>query len=326
MNLSQHDIMEEVSAELRRRRGASETELKRHEAECRVRDPRFAQIREQLTRIGVEIARAAMDQDGPERITRLAQQSKALQQERAALLAKLGKPEDYLTLRYTCPRCQDTGLVGADRCICVDRLYSELSAKKLNAVSPLALCSFSDFSLDYYSAEPDPAFGVSPREMMGDVLEYAKKYSSCFSLASRSLLLWGRPGLGKTHIALAVAGEVMKRGFSVVYLPSHQLFSSVDRERFSRDNEGDTLSAVLDCDLLIIDDLGTEFITALTQSNLYNIIDTRLRASRPTIVSTNLEDCELREKYPERLVSRLLYSYEDLLFVGKDIRKIKKFQ
>jgi len=326
MKLSHTELMEAVSQQLHRRRVASETALAEHEAECRALDPRFESIRAGLAQIGIEIARVAMSPDGPQRVGELAQKSRSLQAERVRLLEHYGKPADYLVQKHTCPICRDTGLDGPGRCRCVDRLYAELSAQRLNEASPLSVCSFDDFSLEHYPTHPDPVLGRSPREIMEEVLDYAKRYALTFSERSRSLLLWGKPGLGKTHIALAIAGEVMKKGRSVVYLPSGQLFSAIEREKFSRDSDDDTLSTVLEADLLIIDDLGTEFVTALTQTNLYQVIDSRLRSNAPTIVSTNLEDGELRQKYPERLVSRLLYSYEDLLFAGNDIRKIKKFQ
>ena len=134
----------------------------------------------------------------------------------------------------------------------------------------------------------------------------------------------GATGLGKTHLSLAIANEVTKKGFQVVYDTAQNIFSSLEKEKFSYNNSYDRENEILGCDLLIIDDLGSEFITNFTTAALYNIINTRINRSKPVIISTNLTETELEDKYTQRVTSRIIGNYVSLLFLGKDIRQLKK--
>ena len=164
---------------------------------------------------------------------------------------------------------------------------------------------------------------------MAEVFERCKGYAQRFSNRSDSLLLMGRTGLGKTHLSLAIASSVMERGFGVVYASAQNLTDRAQREKFGRDTtgeDGEFLRYALHCDLLIIDDLGSEFITPLSASVLFHVVNTRLIEGRATLASTNLSIDEMQQKYDQRLISRMLYSYVILPFAGDDIRMKKKFQ
>ena len=153
---------------------------------------------------------------------------------------------------------------------------------------------------------------------------YCKNYADNFSLKSPSLILYGATGLGKTHLSLAIAGEVIGKGFGVIYGSAQNLLNRLENEKFGRSGQdGDTLSLLLECDLLILDDLGAEFSTAFTLSAIYNIINSRMLASLPTIISTNLEPGELDKKYDQRIASRILGSFTPVYFCGRDIRQLK---
>lgn len=309
---------------LAQRRLKGERTYDARRAECFAANPRLAEIDSSLIMVGAQAASCFLRADS-ERAETLTQTSLKLQAERVKLLKDMGKPADYLERQYFCPVCRDTGLTENGRCDCLKKLVSELLTQKVNASSPLSLSSFDDFKLDFYSDKPDERYGGSPREIMADVLQFMKAYAAGFSSNSKSLLLWGNPGLGKTHLALAVAAQVINAGFSAIYLPSGTLFAQLEKERFAREESGDLAESALQCDLLVLDDLGAEFLTPFVHTQIFEIINTRLLTSRPTIVSTNLEPAQLRDRYPERVVSRLTGSYEDLLFVGKDIRIIKKY-
>ena len=188
--------------------------------------------------------------------------------------------------------------------------------------------SFERFNLDYYSGDAggEP---ISPRAKMSTVLAKCKSYAAEFSPRGESLMMIGRTGLGKTHLSLAIAGRVIERGFGVVYTTAQGLIDRAERAKFGRDPQGsDTqfLQYAQECDLLILDDLGSEFTTPLASSVLFNLINSRLLEQRRTIISTNLPPDEIQQKYAERLVSRLLCGYTMLAFAGEDIRMLKSWK
>lgn len=256
--------------------------------------------------------------DAKSYIKKLSEISLSSQAQRRLLLKKAGFPENWLDINYTCKKCEDTGFVGGIMCDCFKNLMKSLEYEKLCSKLPVGNCRFDNFKLDYY---PDGA-GTSPRKRMGSVLSYCKTYSSDFSRHSPSLLLYGKTGLGKTHLSLAVAGKAVEAGYGVIYSSAQNLFNKLEKEKFGR-SEGNTEESILDCDLLIIDDLGAEFTTQFTVSSLYNIINSRELEGKPTIISTNLTPEQLTNTYSERIASRILSNYVMLLFDGSDIRQIK---
>ena len=158
---------------------------------------------------------------------------------------------------------------------------------------------------------------------MSEILEYCKCYAEDFSPDSESLYMHGATGLGKTHLSLAIANVVAEKGFRVIYDSAQNLLSSLEKEKFSYSNSGEREKEVLECDLLIIDDLGSEFSTQFTTAAVYNIVNTRNNRSKPVIISTNLTDTELEAKYSQRITSRIIGEYVSLLFIGRDIRQLK---
>ena len=159
---------------------------------------------------------------------------------------------------------------------------------------------------------------------MKTYFEYCLNYSEDFSNKSDNLIMMGETGLGKTHLSLAIAGAAAKKGYSVIYSSAQNLLSMLENEKFGRTALSGAEQSVHDCDLLIIDDLGAEFSTNFTVSAVYNILNTRLMASKPTIISTNMSLYEIEERYTQRIASRILGNYIIMNFVGKDVRVIKK--
>jgi DNA replication protein DnaC len=309
---------------------ARRTETRRRE-EIRRKLPEVERLERQLSAMAAGITKAVVTtpQRAEAEIARLGQESLALQRRREELLAEAGYPADYLAEQHHCDKCRDTGFVGVARCSCFDSLLRAEAHAFLGTMSAGDKSSFDSFRLDYYPEEPAGGSSVIPRRRMGEVLRFCRRYAENFSGDAQSLLLTGQTGLGKTHISLAIAHAVTEKGYGVLYSSAQQLMDRLESERFSRAPESDyrdNLQIVLSCDLLILDDLGTEFATSFTASTLYNIINTRMIESRPVIVSTNLDPAEIEGKYGQRMASRLLCEYKVLKFFGKDIRFLRKLQ
>lgn len=319
------EILRKAADELAAVRERNLREQQRRFEECRRLNSRIFDISSENSELVAAIIRITLS-GNTDNLSRLKDRSLALRIEQEQILNSLGKPENWLDPIYSCPVCKDTGITDDRRCDCVQKLIADINTRTLNARSPMKLHTFEEFDLSFYDDKNDPKFGESPRSRMTQIYNKLRGYAANFSTASKSLLLWGQPGLGKTHLALSVASVVLSRGFSVAYIPANDLFAQLDRERFSNDEDNDTLKTVLNCDLLILDDLGTEYLNAFIQSQLYTIVNDRLLARKPTIISTNLEPGELDERYPRRLVSRIMGEYADFLLTGKDVRIIKKYK
>lgn len=287
--------------------------------------PAIAEYQAQLAETGSEVIKAlGMGGDVAEYIKNLSVINLSVQEGIKKLLRENGYDEDYLETPFTCKVCSDSGFVGGYACECRKNLLKELAANELAAVSPSHKCFFENFSLDFYSEPVDPNLGVSPKKRMSDVLEYCKCYAEDFDSESESLYMHGATGLGKTHLSLAIANVVAEKGYRVIYDTAQNLFSSLEKEKFSYSNNYEREEEILNCDLLIIDDLGSEFSTNFTSAAVYNIINTRINRSKPVIISTNLTETELETKYTQRVTSRIIGEYVSLLFLGKDIRQLKK--
>lgn len=246
------------------------------------------------------------------------------QQNVRELLRKNNLPDDYLEPKYFCEKCSDTGFYNSKLCTCQIEVIKNLAYEAEGKKSPLKFCRFEDFKLDYYSDEYSSLLQMSPREKMQGVFDFCKDYANDFDTDSVSLFLYGETGLGKTHLSLAIAGEAIKKGFTVMYNSAQNIFNELQKERFSKtDTNGAFEAMVLECDLLLIDDLGAEFITQFTTSALYNIINTRMNRLLPTIISTNLSLSEIEKTYSKRISSRIIGEYTVISFVGNDIRQLK---
>ncbi|MGN0520526.1 MAG: ATP-binding protein, partial [Candidatus Fimenecus sp.] len=263
--------------------------------------------------------------DAVDIINSLAKYNLELQAKRKELLLQNGFPADFLQPHYTCAVCEDTGAVDGKECACYQKLLRDIAFRELSAKTPLQLCTFDSFSLSYYQDTPD-GNGIIPRQKMEEVLNFCKRYADTFSLQSPSLLFFGNTGLGKTHLSLAIAAAAIEKGYGVVYGAAQNLFSALEKEHFGKSAEEDIEAMLLDCDLLILDDLGTEFTTGFVTASFYNIINTRLLCGKPTVINTNLSFEELEDKYTNRIVSRILGCYQVRRFYGEDMRVKKRFE
>lgn len=316
---------------INRRREEARQQAVSHREEIRRRLPEVELLERKMayTAAGITKAVIASPQRAEQEIQRLSRESLSLQARRERLLTEAGYPADYLEEHYHCPKCKDTGYVGVERCSCLEGLLKAEAHAWLGTVAPADRSTFDSFTLSVY---PDSAMGdstVVPRKRMGEILDFCRRYADSFTLASGSLLFLGQTGLGKTHMSLAIAHAVTERGYGVLYISAQQLMDRLESEKFSRSPESDyreNLHIVLSCDLLVLDDLGTEFSTSFTASTLYNIVNTRMTEKRPVVISTNLDPAGIEEKYGQRMASRLLCEYRVLKFFGKDIRFLRKLQ
>ena len=318
-------LLARARTRLSARRAANEAERDRREAEVYAAMPEIRQIDAQLRGLLAEVLDVTLRGDpAGAALERVQQRSEALCAEKAKRLEARGYGADYLSEIVSCPLCHDSGYrEDGSICTCLLRLYEEEKARELSGLLRAGEESFADFRLDYYAG--------AARQCMELTLTAARAYAERFGPASTNLLLQGGTGLGKTFLSGCIARTVSAGGFSVVYETAQEAFGAFEEQKFSRDAEtyaaaSEKVKRILRCDLLILDDLGTELTTSFTQSALYNIINSRLTAKRKTIISTNLTDAELAERYIPQIISRIGGEFDKLPFMGRDIRAIRKEQ
>ncbi len=279
--------------------------------------PEFEEIEAEIIQTGADVLKVVQGSENLKNfIDSLKKKNLEYQRLKKEFLKSNGYKEDYLDIHYTCEKCKDTGYADGIVCSCYEELLKTLSYEELANSTSLKLSSFDDFDLSLYNK--------ASRAHMQKVFDYCKEYAEEFDgQGFQSIYMFGETGLGKTHLSLAIAGKVIEKGYNVIYGSAHNFFNLIEREHFGRSEnpDGTTEDKLLNCDLLILDDLGAEFITQFTVAELYNIIDTRLAKELPTIISSNIKENELEKKYNNRIASRILYSYYALPFEGNDIRQ-----
>ena len=260
--------------------------------------------------------------DAGEAMDKVRKANLALQNERAELIAE-NFPEGYLSEEPICDRCGGSGYIGAQMCACLTELCREEQRKQLSLLA-CGQADFGDFRLDYYPDRIDPKYGASPRRVMEKTYTYCQNYAKSFGADSGNLLFVGGTGLGKTMLSACIATEVTDKGYSVCYESAAHLFSKLEKNRFNPTEETQAAAAAFEnCDLMIIDDLGTELPGNFVTAALYTLINDRLLAGKATIISTNLNDQEIAVRYSPQIASRVKGSFRQLTFVGEDIRLLK---
>lgn len=291
-------------------------------------EPELPQIERELhTTIAQLVAASLRKGEDPLPAVRiLKDESLDLQRRRAQLLLNMGYPMDYLEDRPACDKCNDNGYHNGKVCTCLQRYYNEEQKKELSQLLDLGTQSFDTFSLDWYSTHVSERLGCSAREQMEHAFETCSDFARHFEKKGGNLLLTGLPGVGKTFLSACIAREVTDRGFSVVYDTADSIFRCMESERFHRgdDDAGDAVQRFLRCDLLIIDDLGTEMLTAFVQSALYRLVNDRLLSGKSTVINTNLTPDQLGSRYSAAILSRFEGQYDILPCYGDDIRILKR--
>ena len=291
--------------------------------------PEILDIDNQIAIQSAERARRAIMGDDTA-LQGLAEANRALAREKETILVKNGYPADYLSPRYECSLCKDTGYVNGERCSCFNKAVSNLIYSESNVREIIREENFDNFNYELYSDVPDQYDVVSgtmrsPRDLIRDVVALAHDFIDGFDTEYHNLLIYGNTGVGKTFLSNCIAKELLDRSHSVLYYTAFRFFKYMGNCKFSYDAVEDRGSLsedyLVDCDLLILDDIGTELSNSFTNSALYTVINERHLKRRPTIISTNLSLAELEKRYSERIFSRLSKDYSLLKIVGSDIRR-----
>ena len=301
-----------------------ERENEAHRREAYARYPRLQEIDRELQMTMAQLMAATLrrGEDPTEAIGQIREKNLALQREREWILEAGDFEEGYLDDAPICAKCGGTGYEGNQMCSCLRELCRQEQKKELTSLLGSGRESFESFRLDVYSDLYDEKLGVSPRKLMQSNFNICRRYAQNFTPQAGNLLFSGATGLGKTFLSACIARQVADRGYSVVYETAIRLFSDFESEKFGGEEQRGLSRKYLACDLLIIDDLGTEMTTQFTISALYNVVNTRMMENRATIISTNLAPETLEGRYSPQIASRVLGTYRLLIFAGSDIRRM----
>lgn len=285
--------------------------------------PRLREIDRLLRQTMIAATRAAFaGGDAVRTMEQARTENQALQQERKALVEANFAP-GYLDESPICPICGGNGYMGSNMCRCLAELCRQEQSREITLLGH-GNDSFEKFRLDVYRDQMDPVSGVIPRRIMQKNLEYCREYAARFSQNSENLLFVGNTGLGKTFLSACVARVVADRGYSVVYETASHLFSKLERAKFDGDEDARRdARRYQNCDLLIVDDLGTEMPGQFVTAALYTLVNDRLLGNKPMVISTNLNVDEMEKRYSPQIASRLYGGFRMLPFVGEDIRVLK---
>ena len=307
-----YDNYHKVKAAIEEKRLAAIAAADSRNEKLRAQSTEIRKIDAELVKTGLSIFKAACD--GRD-LAPIRDRNLALTKKRIEIIKSLGYPEDYTEVKYNCKACSDSGYVDGKMCSCFREALLRENILSSGIGKLIDRQSFENFSLDGYDEDS--------REVMNANFIIAKRYAETFSEGSKNLLLIGPTGTGKTHLSTAIAKTVIESGYDVIYDSAQNIMSAFEDDKFrSGFGAHEPKSAkYLDCDLLIIDDLGTEFVSTFTLSALYNLLNSRMNKSLPTVISTNLDRSALEKIYEDRIFSRIIGTDTfQLTFVGPDKR------
>ncbi|MBR2938027.1 MAG: ATP-binding protein [Oscillospiraceae bacterium] len=315
------EILTRARQRLEKAREDRQSLLTAREQEIYEKLPRVRELDKQLSGSMAKAVQAAFAKgtDAREVLEKLKAQNMALQAERKALIAA-HFPAEYLDDGPICPHCEGMGYIGTQMCSCLQTLCQE-ELKKTISLFAAGEHTFADFRLEYY---PDVRERINPRAIMSRTSDVCRRYAAEFTPNSGNLLFNGGTGLGKTFLSACIARQVAEKGYSVAYESAPRLFAKLEKDHFRPDeHSAREVAELYQSTLLIIDDLGTELTGSFTISALYALVNDRLLTGKPTIISTNLNMNEIRQRYSPQIASRLEGGYQLLPFVGQDIRVLK---
>ncbi len=283
-------------------------------------EPRLKEIDNRLSFVGAQIAITALSGD-KKKLSALKAEAGDLSKEKKLILKNAG----IKNFKYNCNKCNDTGYVSGKICDCIKDAAGKIMISEFSKQMPLDKCRFDNFDLKYYPTKGN-SDGENPKRRMTSIFKACKEYVLNFNPeTSSNMIFYGDAGLGKTHLTLAIVSGVIEKGFLPIYGSAENLFSIIESEKFSGENKG-SYDSILNCDLLVIDDLGAEMSTSFTRSVLYNLVNTRILSGKPTIINTNLSIKKINERYDARIASRIIGNFEPYVFLGVDIRQQKALE
>lgn len=318
------EIYRKAERILEKRRNDSSVEAEIRRNKIRTELPEVDEIQTELSKIGLEISKIFFYKgDTDKKLKELRAKSEILVEKRDIILKQNGYKSNAMAEEHICAECEDRGFINGRMCACHKQLLKDVMRKEVGKFARLDDYTFDNFKLEYYSDEPFEN-AIVPRTKAEKAFEASRLYAQQFNANSKNLMFLGKTGLGKTHLSLAIANVVINKGYYVCYGSSQNICDDLHSEQFGRyDNLSYTKNQVLDCDLLIIDDLGTEISNQYSTATIYTIINSRVLSHKPTIISTNYEFEELLEKYDQRITSRISGEYIKIYLFGNDIRNIK---
>ena len=321
---SQYDA---IMREYGRQQIENHHKLEERRQEIYARLPVVRQLEAEIAERSVACAKKLLEGDKGV-LDRLKEDLKDLREQKSLIIRAAGYPDDYLELHYRCPDCRDTGLIDGRKCHCFLQAQMKLLHAQSNLEDVLERENFNALSYEYYDdTEILPQLGITNAAYMRRVVAGCREFVRDFDKKHDNLLFTGSTGVGKTFLTNCIARELMDDFHSVIYLTASDLFDVFSRNKFDYDNAEDMKDMyrfILDCDLLIIDDLGTELNNSFTSSQLFYCINERMNMSRSTIISTNLTLARLRDSYTDRVTSRIMSGYRIIPLYGGDIRLLKK--
>lgn len=318
---------DEIMRSYEQRRTLSRHRQEERQKEVYTKVPVLYDLDSEISSISVACAKQMLAGD-ENALKNLHKHIKELQEKKSNLITSLGYPSNYLEADYVCSDCQDTGYIGQERCHCFKQAAIDLVYTQSNLKSILEKENFSTFSFSYYSKEQtNPATNLSALETAEIAVAECKRFIADFDKEFSNLFLYGDTGVGKTFLSNCVAKELLDNGHSVIYFTSFELFHIFEKNVFERDGDmKEPYQNIFDCDLLIIDDLGTELSNSFTVSQLFLCLNERILRKKSTIISTNLGLNQLADIYSERTFSRISSNYTMIKLFGDDIRIKKKLQ
>jgi len=320
-----NDQYNQILREYDNRQFMNKHELDKRRKEIYTSIPEFKSLDEEMISLAAQSGRRALFGDDAS-IAEFKKRTSEIKIRQKELLKSHGYPSDYLEMQYRCNKCKDTGFIGTEKCSCFKQAIADLIYDASNLKQILDKENFKNFSFDYYSDDYiDEISGLSPRSNIQKIVAICKNFIRHFNDRNDNLLLMGNTGVGKTFLANCIAKELLDRGNTVIYLTAFRLFDILEKHKFGRNEDNAQLASsqfeyILDCDLLIIDDLGTELNNAFISSQLYLIINERLLRQKSTLISTNLSLENLNTNYSERVYSRIIDNYIICRIFGEDIR------
>jgi|LSQX01.3.fsa_nt_gb DNA replication protein DnaC len=321
-------LYKQIALEYQNRIDAKKTELENRKREAYKKIPRIREIDGELYHTGLKLTKEVIKKSSniDKVIKNLKSRNLDLNAEKGELLSVNGFPVDYLTIKYDCKACKDTGHINATMCKCFKQRLIKAAYAQSNLSVLLEKQNFDTFDFSYYSSEINKKEGMSPKENIQNILNICLDFVNHFEEAGGNMLLYGEIGLGKTFLSSCIAKELLDQGKTVFYQTAYKILNILEDYKFHRSSDPtitEQADKLFEVDLLIIDDLGTEYINTYTSSAFFDILNTRILNNKKIIINTNLNINEIADLYTERVVSRLFGHFTQLKFFGEDIRKQK---